>query len=318
MQKVAFANQFAPGEGDNNSLGVRRQFTLNHVIRAIQGKEPGGRPPMDQKGAHIKFHKDEGTLVKTQDGACIWADENKETLLHYLGPASPRVPHGTDVQVLLEVLKGTSVVQVRVDNGCEDFRGFGYMQSMPMAGGRGMPARAMFPGQVPGMPGQMPGYMGQPGMQQMVGGPRGGGRGGPRGGRGGRGGKGPQGAGPQGGPQGFAYTNGARNQQMGGNPQMLQQMPQMGMPMPMPQPPANEPLNTAMLAQVSESEQKNMIGERLYPLIQREKPELAGKITGMLLEMDNSELVHLLESPDALNLKIQEALQVLQDHASQG
>lgn len=129
MQKVAFANQFAPGEGDNNSLGVRRQFTLNHVIRAIQGKEPGGRPPMDQKGAHIKFHKDEGTLVKTQDGACIWADENKETLLHYLGLASPRVPHGTDVQVLLEVLKGTSVVQVRVDNGCEDFRGFGYMQT---------------------------------------------------------------------------------------------------------------------------------------------------------------------------------------------
>lgn len=43
------------------------------------------------------------------------------------------------------------------------------------------------------------------------------------------------------------------------------------------------------------------------------QPELAGKITGMLLEMDNNELLSLLESEDAMGAKVQEALSVLQD-----
>jgi len=84
------------------------------------------------------------------------------------------------------------------------------------------------------------------------------------------------------------------------------------------QPMQPEPLTAAALASASEQEQKNMIGERLYPLIHKDQPELAGKITGMLLEMDNPELLHLLESPDALNSKIQEAIQVLQQHAHSG
>ena len=51
-------------------------------------------------------------------------------------------------------------------------------------------------------------------------------------------------------------------------------------------------------------------------LLQRRQPELAGKITGMLLEMDNSELLVLLDSPEALDGKVQEAIEVLKQHGA--
>ena len=71
-----------------------------------------------------------------------------------------------------------------------------------------------------------------------------------------------------------------------------------------------EPLTASMLAAAPPQEQKQMLGERLFPLIQRMFPDLAGKITGMLLEMDNAELVHMLEDQKSLKGKVAEAVAV--------
>ncbi|XP_064484190.1 polyadenylate-binding protein 4-like [Ornithodoros turicata] len=75
-----------------------------------------------------------------------------------------------------------------------------------------------------------------------------------------------------------------------------------------------EPLTASMLAEATPHDQKQMLGERLFPLIHRMYPELAGKITGMLLEIDNSELLHMLEHNESLKAKVEEAVAVLQAH----
>ena len=76
----------------------------------------------------------------------------------------------------------------------------------------------------------------------------------------------------------------------------------------------NQPLTTDMLSSAKPAERKRLIGERLFPKIQVVEPRLAGKITGMLLEMDNTELLILLGDQQALMNKINEALAVLKDH----
>ena len=65
------------------------------------------------------------------------------------------------------------------------------------------------------------------------------------------------------------------------------------------------------MAAAPPSVQKQMLGEKLYPAIARYQPESAGKITGMMLEMDNSELLILLELEQQLKLKVDEAMNVL-------
>merc|ERR1712077_53244 len=132
----------------------------------------------------------------------------------------------------------------------------------------------------------------------------------------------PQAANPAGMRPNFKYTSGVRN--VAGAPVMPAQPAQAPMQPQQPQqqqPPqaavfiqGQEPLTASMLAQAPPSEQKQMLGERLFPLIQSMFPELAGKITGMFLEIDNSELVHMLEHKESLTSKVEEAVAVLQAH----
>ena len=63
------------------------------------------------------------------------------------------------------------------------------------------------------------------------------------------------------------------------------------------------------------TKRKNLIGERLYSQISVSQPNFVGKITGMLLDgMEDTELLHLIESPQDLEGRIKEALDVLEQH----
>ncbi|XP_040997988.1 polyadenylate-binding protein 2-like [Juglans microcarpa x Juglans regia] len=84
----------------------------------------------------------------------------------------------------------------------------------------------------------------------------------------------------------------------------------LGQPMPI------QALATA-LANATPEQQRTMLGEALYPLVDQLEHESAAKVTGMLLEMDQTEVLHLLESPDALKAKVGEAMEVLRNVAQQ-
>ena len=57
--------------------------------------------------------------------------------------------------------------------------------------------------------------------------------------------------------------------------------------------------------------QKDMIEELIYPIVYMEQPQFAGRITGILLELGNEDLLTLIGSPDALMSKIDEVVVVL-------
>lgn len=73
-----------------------------------------------------------------------------------------------------------------------------------------------------------------------------------------------------------------------------------------------EPLTASMLAQAPPETQKQMLGDRIFPLIHSMFPDQSNKITGMLLEIDNSELLHMLEHQESLRSRAEEAVAVLQ------
>ncbi|KAF8093373.1 hypothetical protein N665_0383s0005 [Sinapis alba] len=72
------------------------------------------------------------------------------------------------------------------------------------------------------------------------------------------------------------------------------------------------------LANASPEHQRTMLGENLYPLVEQLEADSAAKVTGMLLEMDQTEVLHLLESPEALKAKVAEAMDVLRSVAAGG
>jgi polyadenylate-binding protein len=109
-------------------------------------------------------------------------------------------------------------------------------------------------------------------------------------------------------PGQYQFNNQARN--MAGPPGMAMGAPQIVPDLSQFDP--NGPLTAAALAAAPPAIQKQMLGEKLFPAIAKLQPELAGKITGMMLEMDNSELLILLESEQQLRYKVDEALRVLQ------
>ena len=53
------------------------------------------------------------------------------------------------------------------------------------------------------------------------------------------------------------------------------------------------------------------LGERLYPRVHSLQPSLAGKITGMLLELSPAQLLLLLASEDSLRLRVEEAVDII-------
>ena len=104
----------------------------------------------------------------------------------------------------------------------------------------------------------------------------------------------------------FKYNSQVRNPQFpvptGANVQSQQALHMQG----------QEPLTASMLAQAPPETQKQMLGDRIFPLIHSMFPDQSNKITGMLLEIDNSELLHMLEHQESLRSRAEEAVAVLQ------
>ena len=122
--------------------------------------------------------------------------------------------------------------------------------------------------------------MGMPGMPIGMGGPQPI-RGGPNG--------------PAGAAAAFAQGGGRGNLPLRGHVGGFPPQARNPMSMLMGQPPflPNMAGRDEGMASMATQAQKQMIGEALYPKIHAQQPDLAGKVTGMLLEMDNAELLSL-------------------------
>jgi polyadenylate-binding protein len=132
----------------------------------------------------------------------------------------------------------------------------------------------------------------------------------------------------RGGNRNFRYAPNARNTPDSGLPppgvmaMLPVQLEMGGVPVAAADTGVPQPLPISALASALASapleQQRAMLGEQLYPLVEQLEHDQAGKVTGMLLEMDQTEVLHLIESPDALKSKVAEAMEVLRlAHAAQ-
>lgn len=82
------------------------------------------------------------------------------------------------------------------------------------------------------------------------------------------------------------------------------------MPQPYPMPVAEPPLREL-------PEDKEQLGEYLYPLVEERAPQFAAKITGMLLEMQTEQIHNIIRDTNQLNKWVTKALSILNkaDHA---
>ncbi len=76
-----------------------------------------------------------------------------------------------------------------------------------------------------------------------------------------------------------------------------------------------EPLTIDILTAATPAQRNDMLGVRLYPHVAAQNNTLATKITGMLLELDDADLLHLIRTPNALTERVQEAEDVLREYA---
>ena len=79
-----------------------------------------------------------------------------------------------------------------------------------------------------------------------------------------------------------------------------------------PAPAEAQPLTVERLRALSPEDQRTALGEELFPRVRAIVGESkAPKITGMLLDLEASDLLHMLQTPAELEAKIQEAQTVL-------
>uniref|UniRef100_A0A0E0LD28 Polyadenylate-binding protein n=1 Tax=Oryza punctata TaxID=4537 RepID=A0A0E0LD28_ORYPU len=96
--------------------------------------------------------------------------------------------------------------------------------------------------------------------------------------------------------------------------QSMQQAAKHVVPMGELQAPSNN-LQTS-LASADPEQQREILGNMLFPLVEQLVNEKAYKVTGMLLELDKTEVLNLVESPDTLRDKVAEAMKLLELEAT--